>query len=468
MKRIVTVVAGIICSGLLLAGVLFLFLNETETREAELTQQKINRMLDEASEDGKSGKAQMKKARYEYFFRMLRDPATNTIPQNIRAREIRHAKTLPSAREVMARYKAKNPTAAMDPEFSWELVGPPAVGGRTRALGIDQRDPNKIIAGGVSGGIWKSTDGGDSWELKTPDAENLSVTSLTQDPTDLDTWYYTSGEFIGNTPGANGAPYFGSGVYISTNNGETWSRIPNTEDDDTEFNSPYDFISRVVVNPNTGSVFISSNGIGIYRSTETEPFPADPGPGIPPPILGSVGGHAFADIAVTSNGLLAAALSAETAGATSNNPGIFISDDDGDTWDEITPSNFPEEYGRSVLAFAPSNPDILYVLTQKIGDATNQGVSFHQINLATESSEDRSANLPDFGDPVGSMSLQGGYNMVVAVKPDDPDHVFVGGINLFRSTDGFATQPAGGYDNTNSSQKNQYWVGGYDNENDVS
>jgi len=468
MKRIVTVVAGIICSGLLLAGVLFLFLNETETREAELTQQKINRMLDEASENGKSGKAQMKKARYEYFFRMLRDPATNTIPQNIRAREIRHAKTLPSAREVTARYKAKNPSAAMAPEFSWELAGPPAVGGRTRALDIDQRDPNTIIAGGVSGGIWKSIDGGDSWELKTPDAENFSVTSLTQDPTDLDTWYYTSGEFIGNTPGANGAPYFGSGIFVSTDNGETWSRFENAGDDDNAFNSPYDFVTRIVVNPNTGSRFIASNAIGIYRSTTNEPFPpSDP---TPSPLLGQINGPIYSDVAVSSNGTIAAVLSSDNFGETNNyTPGIHISTDDGNTWEHVDYINtFPSDHGRSVLAFAPSNPDILYVLTQKVGDATNQGVSFHRINLATESSEDRSANLPDFGDPVGSMSLQGGYNMVVAVKPDNPDYVFVGGINLFRSTDGFATQPVGGYDNTNNSQKDQYWVGGYDNENDVS
>ncbi len=468
MKRIVTVVAGIICSGLLLAGILFLSLNESDTEATELTQEKINRMLSEASEDGKSGKAQMKKARYEYFFRMLRDPATNTIPQNIRAREIRHAKTLPSAREVTARYKAKNPSAAMAPEFSWELAGPPAVGGRTRALGIDQRDPNTIIAGGVSGGIWKSIDGGDSWELKTPDAENFSVTSLTQDPTDLDTWYYASGEFIGNTPGAIGAPYFGSGIFVSTNNGETWSRFENAGDDDNAFNSPYDFITRIVVNPNTGSRFIASNAIGIYRSTTNEPFP--PSSPTPSPLLGQINGPIYSDIAVSSNGTLAAVLSSDNFGETNNyTPGIHISTDDGDTWQRIDYVNtFPSDHGRSVLTFAPSNPDILYVLTQKVGDATNQGVSFHRINIATETSEDRSENLPDFGDPVGGMSLQGGYNMVVAVKPDDPDYVFVGGINLFRSTDGFATQPAGGYDNSNSSQKDQYWVGGYDNENDIS
>lgn len=467
MRKFVTASVAAIFSGLLVAGVLFLFLAEdTPLQEPQLTQERIDRVLSEASEDGKSGKEEMKKARYEYFFRMLRDPATNTIPQNIRAREIRHAKTLPSAREVTARFKAKNPSAAMAPEFTWDLAGPPAVGGRTRALGIDQRDPDIIIAGGVSGGIWKSTDGGASWDLKTPDAENFSVTSLTQDPTDLDTWYYTSGEFIGNTPGANGAPYFGSGVFVSTDNGETWSRFENAGDDDNSFNSPYDFVTRIVVNPNTGSRFIASNAIGIYRSTTSEPFP--PASPTPSPILGDVNGPIYSDVAVSSNGTLAAVLSSDNFGETNYTPGIHISTDDGDTWEHIDYINtFPSDHARSVLAFAPSSPDILYVLTQKIGDATNQGVSFHQINLATETFSDRSVNLPDFGDPVGGMSLQGGYNMVVAVKPDDPDYVFVGGINLFRSTDGFATQPAGGYDNENDTQKDQFWIGGYDNANNV-
>lgn len=466
MKKFVTASLSLICSGLLIAALLFLYLDEAPSpSDTALSQEQIDRALAAASEEGESGKTKMKKARYDYFFRMLRDPATNSIPQNIRAREIRHAKTMPSAREVTDRYKAKNPTAAIAPEFSWELAGPPAVGGRTRALGIDQQNPNIIIAGGVSGGIWKSTDGGESWDLKNGEVENFSVTSLAQDPTDPDVWYYTSGEFLGQTAADQGltAPYWGDGVYKSTDNGESWSLLPNASSTNDQLVDRFNTVSRIKISPTTGSIFIASNGFGIYKSTDDgNNFPS-------PPILGTEREQYWADIDVGPDGRLVATISSQSfsQGSGTFNPGVFVSYDDGASWDEITPASFPSNHGRSVITLAPSNPDIAYVLTQKVGDATNQGVSFHRINLATETAEDRSANLPNYGDPVGTMSLQNGYNMLVAVKPDDPDYVFVGGINLFRSTDGFATQPAGGYDNDDVNQKNQYWIGGYDNANNV-
>ncbi|MDZ7690175.1 MAG: hypothetical protein U5K69_03290 [Balneolaceae bacterium] len=149
-------------------------------------------------DDGMS-KQETKAARQDYFFRLLRNPVTNEIPVNIRARELDFAQRLPK-HTVGGRYaKGAAATQSQHTPYEWISAGPQDVGGRTRALGIDQRDPNIIIAGGVSGGIWKSTDGGDSWEMKSDPSQNMSVTYLAQDPTAPDTWYYASGEFIGNS-----------------------------------------------------------------------------------------------------------------------------------------------------------------------------------------------------------------------------------------------------------------------------
>ena len=71
--------------------------------------------------------------------------------------------------------------------------------------------------------------------------------------------------------------------------------------------------------------------------------------------------------------------------------------------------------------------------------------------------EDRSANVPALGGSVGNFNPQGGYNLVVRVHPTDENLVFLGGTNLYRSFDGFAT-PIG----------NDNWVGGYAVTNDVS
>jgi len=381
---------------------------------------------------------------------MLRDPATNSIPRHIRKRELNYSRTLPRRSDL----KFKTTT-----NFEWQALGPSNVGGRTRALAVDVTDPNTIIAGGVSGGVWKSTDGGSTWQLKTDSNQNMSVRSLAQDPRPghTDTWYYSSGEFTNNTASDQGftAPYYGTGVFKSTDNGETWSRLADTKDTDTQFSSPFDYISKIVVNPQTGSVFIASNGFGILRSSDGVTFD-DPNPNnsYKDPILGGFGEHLYADIVVAPNGRLVAALSQQAAGNSSNNPGIFYSDDDGDTWNEITPTDFPSNYQRTVVAIASSNPDIVYTYTyQGTGSGANEDISFFKIDINTGTSEDRSTNLPDFGGKAGFVDTQGNYNMVLVVHPDNPDFVVLGGTNLFRSTDGFSTTP--------TSNKDKYWIGGY-------
>lgn len=454
MNKSVTKLILITCGIALAVTALFVFNNNSES----VTQQRIDQNLGEDPED-KLTKAEMSANRYEYFFKKLRDPVTNSIPRDIRARELRYAKTLPSASQVNAQLKSKNQSLKLAPEFQWSLAGPPATGGRTRALGIDRRNPDIVIAGGVSGGIWKSTDGGNSWTMKNRDVQNLGVSSLAQDPNNPDTWYYTSGEYQRwSSQSATGALYFGSGVYRSNDNGETWTNIASTDDSDNIFNSKFDFISRVEVSPVSSTVFISSNAFGITRSADGNDF-SDL-------VLGGPGFHEYADVDVSSNGTVAAVLSSTdlSADPVSNDPGIFISNDDGNTWTEITPSGFPTEYGRSVLSFAPSNPDILYVFTNKLNDDTNQGVNFYKIDLNAGTAENRSANLPDFGEPVGGVNTQGGYNMMVSVKPDNPDFVLVGATNLFRSTDGFATGPT----SDSEAEKDEFWIGGYAKVNNIS
>jgi hypothetical protein len=93
----------------------------------------------------------MKKGRDDYFFKMLRDPVKNEIPRAIRQKELEFARNL----------AGKN-TLAKKSSLNWVEAGPNNVGGRTRALAVDINNPNTIIAGGAGGGIWKSTDNGNS------------------------------------------------------------------------------------------------------------------------------------------------------------------------------------------------------------------------------------------------------------------------------------------------------------------
>ncbi|MDZ7690628.1 MAG: sialidase family protein [Balneolaceae bacterium] len=414
-----------------------------------------------ALKDEEPSREKMNAMRAEYFYRLLRDPKTGAIPQNIRSRELNHARTLPTRNNNPLQFRRKDGTLATA-TYDWLSAGPVDVGGRTRALGIDKRDSDIVIAGGVSGGMWKSTDGGDNWQLRTDPSQNQSVTSLAQDPTNPDNWYYTSGEFRGQSAADRGNTSFhwGNGVYKSTDDGDNWQLLPNASSNQDFLVDKFNTISRVVISPTSGSIFIASNGFGIYRSEDDgNSFPS-------PPLLGAEGEQFWADIAVAPDGRLIATLSTQRFGDGPRpyTPGVFVSDDDGNSWTNATPSTFPSTHERSVVTFAPSAPDTAYVLTYVGGTAEEEDVRFHFIDLNSGGSpefEDRSANIPDFGEPTGYMSTQQNYNMEVAVKPDDPDFVLIGGINLFRSTDGFKTAPS-------NSEKEQYWIGGYDNDNNLS
>ena len=108
--------------------------------------------------------------RMEYFQLMLSDPNTGEIPSNIRTAEI-----------AFARNHELNSNRARNGNLEFSTTGPFNVGGRTRAVAFDIRDEKVILAGGVSGGVWKSTDGGLTWTRKSDPLNRNSVTCLAQD-----------------------------------------------------------------------------------------------------------------------------------------------------------------------------------------------------------------------------------------------------------------------------------------------
>jgi hypothetical protein len=106
--------------------------------------------------------------------------SSGKIPTNVRANELEFAKTLP-----------KNESLVED----WIARGPYNVGGRTRAMALDVNNENVIMAGGVSGGVWRTEDLGANWTKLTSNEMLHNVTCLKQDtrtnnPENPSTWYY--------------------------------------------------------------------------------------------------------------------------------------------------------------------------------------------------------------------------------------------------------------------------------------
>ncbi|MBI2730721.1 MAG: T9SS type A sorting domain-containing protein [Sphingobacteriales bacterium] len=421
-------------------------------------------------------------------------PITHKIPADARLNEIKAAEKIP-LKGMFARGENVN---------SYVAAGPNNFGGRCRVVQYDIRfngTTNQVlIAGGVNGGIFKSTDGGSTWVWKATTGYN-SVTTIAQDPRGSannpitnkpysDTWYAGTGEFSPSSY-ANGAFLVGFGMYVSDDNGDTWKPMGFTQGTASgsptnnihTFDNAYDIINKIVVHPTTGVLYVSrySSVLKITRNSTTYtsntaftrasvflPYPAND----------MFTSNTFTDIAIKSDGskIFLAWQGSDTATASWGTPGTLLKG----VWESTTgnagewqkvgdPVIYPSwgsavSQGRISIALAPSNQNIMYVLAENQIDQTSASppeADLYKINMSTGgpgtySFTNLSANIPNgTGQNFRGFQAQSGYNLSIAVKPDDPNFVVIGGTNAYRSTDGFATttnvNSIGGYQYTNQS-----------------
>ena len=147
--------------------------------------------------------------------------------------------------------------------------GPANVPGRTRAILTMPQDPQKIwLAGAVGGGIWKTTDGGQVWVHKTPNMPSLAISWLDACKSNPNVIYASTGE-------ANGAGVgiIGDGVFKSTDGGETWTQLASTAG-----KREFTFINRIIVDPNNPDVVLLCTSQGGWESVfRSEIYRSDDG-----------------------------------------------------------------------------------------------------------------------------------------------------------------------------------------------
>ena len=361
----------------------------------------------------------------------LVNPQTGEIPADIRTKELTYVLSNPS---LIKSGKDKNGNVIQ--AATWNQRGPYNVGGRTRALAIDRTNENIILAGGVSGGMWRSTNGGASWSQTTGAAQNKSVTDVYQDPNNTNVWYYVTGEIVGNSASGGGAPYRGTGVFKSTDGGITWISLNSL--DPTSFTGGLQYSLRVRVDPTNSDVYVAAFD-GIYKSTNG-------GSSFTNVLAGA--DARYTDLEISATGVIYATLASLSTG----NEGVFKSTN-GTSWTNITPS-LASGYQRINIDVAPSNENIIYVFANTPGAGKNDHQVFYSSN-AGSSWTNRTNGLPAYGGSVGNLS-QGSYNQYIKIKPDNPNVVFIGSTNLYRTTNGF------------SNTSGNTWIGGYSPANNVS
>jgi hypothetical protein len=484
----------ILSSAILLVLVSTLFLQ----KQTELPKHKKDLTILDKEEEGEELEKENSRRRAEYEWTIQRDPKTGKIPEGIREKELALLKILPVRANGI--FNGGLITLSTDVEQTggaqntYGAVGPSQNGGRTRAIAYDKRFGttvngvlNKVIlAGGVNGGIFRSTDGGQNWKFVQPDAEARNISCLAQDPRpgQENTWFAGTGEPIGASSYYPTGFIYGNGILKSTDNGLTWTKLSITNVvDQTQFNSVWNFIHKIVVHPITGDVYaaihrrvVRSRDGGLTWATVFESITN----------IGTTSVGGIADLLINSNGSkIIIGMSGRNADpslagvfvSSTGEPGTFTRIAGGNLgapdyvtgWRQYNNTqNVAEEFvlgwGRMVMALAPSNENILYVMVENTDlasdgkpeadlfkcDMTNQ--PFVWSNLTTNLVAQR--NSVRSGVSTKYMETQGAYNMMLAVHPSNPNIVLAGGVNLFRSTDGFSTRTnvrlIGGLESTNT------------------
>ena len=273
---------------------------------------------------------------------------------------------------------------------NWISIGPGNIGGRIRSLAFDPDDSQRIYAGAVAGGVWLTENAGASWQPLDDYMGNLSISTLVFDPNDSNIIYAGTGEGTFNADQVRGL-----GIFKSIDKGQTWTHLTATADD-------YDFywVNRLTILPDSSKIFAATH-TGIWKSedggtswTQTH------------------SGRTFdVDAHPTDNNLLIAG----TAG------NALYSTDGGETWDTAT--GLVGGSGRVEIAYARGTPTTTYVSVNvssgEIWKSTDGGQSYTQTSTGTS-----------------YLGSQGWYDNALWVDPLDEDHVIVGGIDLWRTTNG--------------------------------
>lgn len=334
----------------------------------------------------------------EMEIEMTKNPITGEVPKN-KLYEVRQ--------EIMK----QNRFAERRDGEEWVARGPNNVGGRSRAILVDRRDPtgNTVWTGSVSGGLWRVVidDEGPTWTRIEGYLGNPSISCIIQDPEDAMVMYLGTGEGW-----FNGDAYRGDGIYKSVDGGETWERLIATS------NGTFDYVQKMLFTED-GNILAATRDGGVRMST-------DDGVSWVGVLTNSNQGFSnrAADLEITSDGTIFASAGIFTQ------DGIYRSTDGGLQWDFLELDIEP--YERIEIATSPNDPDLIIALAQDeesrecahILRSTDKGATWTELSVPTT----------DFG---GNFARnQAWYDLIAGVDPNDSDVIYVGGVNLYKTIDG--------------------------------
>lgn len=280
---------------------------------------------------------------------------------------------------------------------SWEELGPdyynatsgwnPGVG-RITGLAIDEADANHMIVGANTGGVWKTTDGAQTWTPLSDYFSNLSVYSVAIDPLDSSTYYF------GSTNGK---------IFKSTDAGATWALLGSIGNSS---------VNKILIHPtDTNILFATASNAGIYRSIDA--------------------GVTWSQAVSDNRGYDVEFKPGDMSVVYASGSGFHKSVDGGATFTTI--GGFSS--GAKMIGVSPADPSVVYVVEAAGGKfggfytSDNSGDSFTKINHG-------GLNFFGYSTIGDDNSGQAPRDMAIAVNPTNVNEVHIAGILTWRSTNG--------------------------------
>ena len=298
----------------------------------------------------------------------------------------------------------------------WRPIGPanwnvanhgisPGIG-RVNCIDIHPKDPATIYVGTPSGGLWKSTDIGASWEPLSDDIPILGVSDFYIDPTNPEKMYLLTGDAYGHHTSF-------VGVYKSTDGGLSWNNPSTLSPDRSQSYSMY----KLLVSDKNSDVLVIGGNMGIWKSEDGaltwKQVLADP-------VFDMMYHPTELDIIYATHG-----------------SDFYKSTDMGASWRQ-TKGLQVDQLGRTVIGVSPDNDDVVYILASHV-DSSFGGI-YRSVDRG-ETFELRSDFPNIFSENVfvNQQGGQGWYNLSIAVNPNNVNDIYASGIKIWNSKDGGAS-----------------------------
>lgn len=326
--------------------------------------------------------------------------------------------------DLMMSASAQNRNTAASTNGNWQIEGPTNIGGRITCMAVSPTNSNVILIGTPGAGIYKTTNGGTTWTPVFDSNPFLYVGAIAYDPSNPNTVYAGTGD-----PDVPFTVFVGDGIYKSTDGGNTWTNmgLANTK-----------IINKIVVNPSNsnevyvaalGNPIVADNNRGIYKTTNggttwTQVLQVDNQTG-------------FTDIEINPSNpqVLYATSYTCIRNATvnirySNQARVYKTTNSGSTWNVLQGGLPNYKVNRYSICMSAQDPNKLYVAVsdstysmQKVLVTTNGGTSWTDLG-----NNGIASNYGNFG----------WYFSAIECDPSNDNDIYIGGVELFKSSDGGA------------------------------